>query len=272
MKRVTPQETWPESWKYSYRYDLQEIYGEITHRGYAYAYQTRREATLRLASEVLRQGARILDVAAAQGNFSMALAELGFDVTWNDLREDLAEYVQLKHERGRIQYVPGNVFDTEFDTIFDAVLLTEIIEHVAHPDRLLERTASLVRPGGYVIMTTPNGKYFRNRLPKFSECTDPAIYESVQFRPDADGHIFLLHPEEITPLAARAGLEVDALTLFTNPLTQGHLKTEPLLRVLPPGVVTTFEQVTRLMPRGVRERCLVQMGVRFKRPPLQAAA
>lgn len=272
MKRVTLDESWPESWKYSYRYDLQEIYGEVTHLGYAYAYQSRREATLRLVSEVLAPGARILDVAAAQGNFSMALAELGFDVTWNDLREDLAGYVRLKQERGRIEYAPGNVFEVDFATAFDAVLLTEVIEHVAHPDRLLARIASLLRPGGYVIMTTPNGKYFRNGLPKFSECGDPAIYEGVQFKPDADGHIFLLHPDEIGPLAASAGLQVDALMLLTNPLTHGHLKTEAVLRVLPAAMVMALETVTRAMPRALRERCLAQMAVRFRHSSHEAAA
>src|SRR4051812_44490806 len=134
MKRVYLEENWPESWRYSYPFDLEEGYGEITNRGYAYAYENRRRHTLRLLTEVLAPGARILDIAAARGNFSIALAEMGFDVTWNDLREDLAGYAQLKHERGKITFAPGNAFELSFPTLFDAVLITEIIEHVAHPD------------------------------------------------------------------------------------------------------------------------------------------
>ena len=75
-------------------------------------------------------------------------------------------------------------------------------------------------------MTTPNGAYFRNKLPKFTDSSDPTAYESVQFKPDTDGHIFLLHPEEIEPLAARTGLVLERLTLSTNPLSSGHVKTE----------------------------------------------
>jgi 2-polyprenyl-3-methyl-5-hydroxy-6-metoxy-1,4-benzoquinol methylase len=100
MKRVYIEDSWPDSWKYSYRYDLLELYDGSGNRGYAYAYDQRRRQTLRLLTQVLTPGARILDVAAAQGNFSLMLAEMGYDVTWNDLREDLAAYVQLKHERG----------------------------------------------------------------------------------------------------------------------------------------------------------------------------
>jgi 2-polyprenyl-3-methyl-5-hydroxy-6-metoxy-1,4-benzoquinol methylase len=265
VKRIQPGPHWPQSWKESSFYDRSEIYGEISHHGYAYAYENRRRETLRLLTEVLSPGARILDVAAAQGNFSLALAELGFDVTWNDLRRELADYVRLKYERGKIEYAAGNAFELTFPTLFDAVLITEIIEHVAHPDDFLAKAAALVRPGGYIVMTTPNGGYFRNRLPKFSECADPTVFESVQFKPNADGHIFLLHVDEIEPLAKRAGLTVDKIRLFTNPLTAGYVKTEALLKILPRGIVRAIETFSQSLPNALQRKALVQMGIRFRK-------
>ncbi len=265
MKRVEPEPNWPQSWQESYAYDRSEIYGEISHHGYAYAYENRRHQTLRLLTEVLEPGARILDVAAAQGNFSLALAELGFDVTWNDLRAELADYVRLKHERGQITFSPGNAFELQFPAPFDAVVITEIIEHVAHPDDFLAKAAELVRPGGYIVMTTPNGGYFKNSLPKFSECADPTVFESIQFKPNADGHIFLLHVDEVEPLARRAGLTVEKIALFTNPLTAGHVKTESLLKILPRGFVSFGERVSQSLPSALKKRTLVQMGVRFRK-------
>jgi 2-polyprenyl-3-methyl-5-hydroxy-6-metoxy-1,4-benzoquinol methylase len=266
MKRLHIQDIWPDSWKYSYPYDLEEVYGEITNRGYAYAYAERRRQTLRLLTEVLAPGARILDIAAAQGNFSIALAEMGYNVTWNDLREDLADYVRLKQEQGQIHFAPGNAFELNFPSLFDAVLITEIIEHVAHPDEFLLKTAQLVKPGGYVVMTTPNGAYFRNTLPKFSDCPDPGIYESVQFKPNSDGHIFLLHPDEIQTLASRAGLEVEEIALFTNLLTNGHMKMELLLRALPKGLINAIESATQHLPIPMRRKLLLQMGARLRKP------
>ena len=265
MKRVQPDSNWPQSWKDSYFYDQSEIYGNISHHGYAYAYDHRRRETLRLISEVLAPGARILDIAAAQGNFSLALAELGFDVTWNDLRAELADYVRLKHERGQLRFAPGNAFELQFPSLFDAVVITEIIEHVAHPDEFLGKAAALVRPGGYIVMTTPNGGYFKNPLPKFSECADPAVFESIQFKPNADGHIFLLHQDEIEPLAQRAGLEVEKISLFVNPLTTGHLKSEALLKILPRGIVDLAENASRHLPSRLKSKALVQMAVRFRK-------
>jgi len=266
MKRVRIQDDWPDSWKYSYLHDLEEVYGQITHRGYAYAYDNRRRQAIRLLTEVLTPGARILDIAAAQGNFSLALAEMGYDVTWNDLREDLAGYVQLKYERGTIHFAPGNAFELGFPSFFDAVLITEIIEHVAHPDDFLLKMAQLVKPGGYIVMTTPNGAYFRSTLPKFSDCPDPSVYEVVQFKPNSDGHIFLLHPDEIEPLASRAHLEVQEVALFTNPLTNGHMKTELLLRVLPRSLVNAIEAAVQCLSEPMVRKLLVQMAVRFRKP------
>jgi 2-polyprenyl-3-methyl-5-hydroxy-6-metoxy-1,4-benzoquinol methylase len=266
MRHPSPQANWPESWKDSYMFDLEEVFGQVTNRGYAYAYEVRRKKTLDLLTGGLSAPARVLDIAAAQGNFTLSLAELGYQVTWNDLREDLADYVKLKYVSGGVTYAPGNAFDLNFANSFDGVLITEVIEHVAHPDQFLAATARLVRPGGCIVMTTPNGAYFRNTLPKFSDCPDPSIFESDQFKPDGDGHIFLLYPEEIKRFALASGLVVEEIQFFTNLLTNGHLKTSTLLRILPRRVVSLIEKGSQLLPGAVAERMLLQVGVRFRKP------
>ncbi|NJK63603.1 MAG: methyltransferase domain-containing protein [Synechococcaceae cyanobacterium SM2_3_1] len=268
MKRVYIKDSWPEAWKYSYSYDLEEIYGEIKNPGYTYAYSRRRQFTLDLLTEVLEPGSRILDIAAAQGNFSLAMAELGYDVTWNDLREDLAGYVKEKYEKGTITFSPGNAFELKFTYLFDGILITEVIEHVAHPDEFLLNTAKLVRPGGYIIMTTPNGQYFKNSLPKFSECADPSTFEAVQFRPDSDGHIFLLHRDEVESFATSVGLFIDRFILFNNPLTSGHIKLSHLLKVLPKSVVNICEDLSQRLPLMLASKISAQMAVRFRKPDL----
>ncbi len=270
MKKLVLQENWPASWKSSYPYDLLEIYGERSHRGYAYSYANRRENTLALIQQVAPPGAKVLDVAAAQGNFTLSLAELGYEVTWNDLRAELAEYVELKRERGIVHYAPGNVFSLGLEGTFDVVLITEVIEHVAHPDQFLQKAGSLVKPGGHVVMSTPNGEYFLNRLPKFSDCPDPSLYEAVQFKPNADGHIFLLHYDEIAPLAAKAGLSVQEVRLVTNPLTFGHIKTELLLKMMPWSTARRIEKLTGQLPLGLRRKlhaCFVVLFQRGKELP-----
>jgi 2-polyprenyl-6-hydroxyphenyl methylase/3-demethylubiquinone-9 3-methyltransferase len=154
----------------------------------------------------------------------------------------------MKRERGLIHYVPGNIMTLEFDTCFDLILMGEVIEHVAHPDLFLKKIAQMVKPGGYIIMTTPNGGYFLNKLPKFSEFSDPSQFEAVQFQPNADGHIFLLHLDEVEKLSAEAGLEIRETRLFNNSLTIGHIKLRTALKFLPRQWVDRCEKVTASLP------------------------
>ena len=267
MKRVTPHDDWPASWRTSYQYDRLEIYDYRERLGHTYAYANRRAHTLRLVREAgLRDGATILDVAAAQGNFSLWLAELGYDVTWNDLRQELAGYVRLKYETGQLQFAPGNAFELDFPGRFDMVLATEVLEHVAHPDQFLRQLRGLVRPGGCIVVTTPNGGYFRSGLPTFSEIEDFAALEAQQFKPDADGHLFLLRAQELRDLARTAGLLVEELVIFGNSLTSGHIKLERLLRVLPRELVETLERASQRLPTPLAQKLFTQLGARLRAP------
>lgn len=267
MRQPEPRPDWPESWRRSHEVDLLEVFGQGRRApGYANAYALRRARTLELIRRVAGPGARVLDVAAAQGNFSITLAEQGYAVTWNDLREELAGYVRLKHERGELSFLPGELFELPApERPFDVVLATEVIEHVAHPDRFLARLATFVRPGGHLVMTTPNGRYLRNRLPRLSEVADPSAFEERQFQPDADGHLFLLHPDEVAPLAARAGLVVEHLSLFTSFLSAGWLGTGPLTRRLPGRWLAAGEQLAAHLPSVLRERVTISMAFVLRR-------
>jgi hypothetical protein len=100
--------------------------------------------------------------------------------------------------------------------------------------------ASLVRAGGWIVMTTPNGGYFRKGLPRFSGCDDPYVFESQQFGPNGADHIFLLHEDEVRNFAAAVGLKVAQLRLFNNPLTSGHVNLESLLWRLPRAAVDSL--------------------------------
>ena len=73
MRQPTFQDNWLPSWKSSYHYDLLEIYGVSDTLGYAYAYNNRKKHTLELLQKAAKPGAKILDVAAAQGNFTLLL-------------------------------------------------------------------------------------------------------------------------------------------------------------------------------------------------------
>lgn len=268
MHRLTYDPSWPESWKLTHEYDELEIGDSRKDLGYRYQYQFRREWALRTIEELVPRGGTVLDVAGGGGNFTLPLAEKGYRVTWNDLRSDMAEIVSCKYESGDVSYSPGDIFSfaDKWREHFDGVLAAEVIEHMAHPDQLLVCLAGMIKPGGWLFLTTPNGKYFRNSLPRFSDCPDPSIYESVQFKPNADGHIFLLDREECRTLAEKAGLEVERIQLMTNSLTRGHVKLGHLLPYVPARVVWAFESGTQELPQAIQERIHCQMVACLRKP------
>jgi 2-polyprenyl-3-methyl-5-hydroxy-6-metoxy-1,4-benzoquinol methylase len=47
---------------------------------------------------------------------------------------------------------------------FDVIICSEVIEHVYSPDDLLDEISRLLKPDGYVILTTPNLASWKNRI------------------------------------------------------------------------------------------------------------
>jgi 2-polyprenyl-6-hydroxyphenyl methylase/3-demethylubiquinone-9 3-methyltransferase len=46
---------------------------------------------------------------------------MGPEVTWNDLRSELADYVRLKEDTGKVKFASGNAFELDVSHPFDAV-------------------------------------------------------------------------------------------------------------------------------------------------------
>lgn len=46
--------------------------------------------------------------------------------------------------------------DSQFETSFDFIHMSEVLEHVANPRELLDSAFKLLKPGGYITVSTPN--------------------------------------------------------------------------------------------------------------------
>jgi SAM-dependent methyltransferase len=117
-------------------------------------------------SEPLRRivggpGKRVLDLGCRTGALTRAYAAdnevVGVDVD----RGALEEAAKLG-----IETVWANVEEPlPFgDTSFDVVVAAELLEHLRHPDRLMQEIRRVLRPGGTVAGSLPNAYRLKNRL------------------------------------------------------------------------------------------------------------
>jgi 2-polyprenyl-3-methyl-5-hydroxy-6-metoxy-1,4-benzoquinol methylase len=217
----------------------------------------RMRALATLEQALSLQPKRVLEVAAGDASLSACLAEKGAFVWANDLREDaLIEALKTFASRDRIRLLLGNCLELDPSQTgrFDLVTGCEIIEHVAHPVDFLRHLKRFLAPGGHILLTTPNGSYFRNRLPTYAEIEDLKSLEARQFRPDADGHLFLMTPAELCDVAAQAGLRVQEIALCATPFLTGHckfslLRSEPVV-----PVCYLLEKLCQRLPAALRQR------------------
>lgn len=223
----------------------------------SYAAFGRMRALLSQTEASRLQPRTVLEVAAGDASLCASLAKDGVRVAANDLRrETLAQGVQAYTNGDSIAILPGDLFelDPEQTGRFDLVIACEVIEHVAHSDQFLRQLSRFVAPGGHILLTTPNGSYFRNQLPTHSQIEDFAALESMQFKPDADGHLFLITPEELEGIARQAGLRVDRLLLWGTPAITGHAGLAALSSTKLSWFWYQLENASQRLPMALRKK------------------
>jgi 2-polyprenyl-3-methyl-5-hydroxy-6-metoxy-1,4-benzoquinol methylase len=217
----------------------------------------RMRALLAVKEAVALQPHRMLEVAAGDGSLCAVLESRHCAVVANDLREDqLRDSLQHFTNADRIEVVGGNILELQPEQLgkFDLVVACEIIEHVARSEQFLRHLARFLTAKGHLLVTTPNGAYFRNRLPTWSQVSDFETLESQQFKPDADGHLFLMTPEEFSSLAGRSGLKVTSMGVWGTPFLTGHGKLVKLASRWWTWLTYAAETCAQGLPWGLRKR------------------
>lgn len=73
----------------------------------------------------------------------------------------------------------GTLSDVEFDTKFDLVVSSEVIEHVPNKTEFISQIASTLKNHGTLILTTPNGLYRENYFKDHPELEPQPVEEWV---------------------------------------------------------------------------------------------
>ena len=137
----------------------------------------------RLAEDVLRhlpQGrtATILDVGCGQGMLVRFLANHGYEeVLGVDLSE---EQIRLARELGSTNVAQADLFEVanRRPNDFDVLVALDVVEHFDRVDvqRVFDAFYRLLKPGGILVLRTPNGVSPYSGRYQFSDLTHGVIY------------------------------------------------------------------------------------------------
>ncbi|NJP07839.1 MAG: class I SAM-dependent methyltransferase [Chloroflexaceae bacterium] len=184
----------------------------------------------------LPENTRILDVGAGRGRYRELFTHCAYRA--HDFGQEpgtIGSYTQLDYESDIISIpVP--------DESFDAILCTEVLEHVPEPIKAVHELARILRPNGTLLLSAPLGSFLHQEPYHFYGGYTPYWYE--KFLPeagftiqsiDANGGFFRLFGQESMRFSAlidprrtsRSGLLWVGLTLL-------WIVTLPWMRVLLP--------------------------------------
>jgi 2-polyprenyl-3-methyl-5-hydroxy-6-metoxy-1,4-benzoquinol methylase len=147
---------------------------------------------------------RVVDIGCGNGALCRELASRGYEVVGCEPSADGVRLARnsapdlMFHQIG-VDDDPSPVGNESFDV----VIATEVIEHLVKPRNLPRFAKQLLRPGGYLIISTPYHGYVKNLVLALTNKWDAHLNPFWE-----GGHIKLWSRKTLTQLLNEEGLRV----------------------------------------------------------------
>lgn len=155
----------------------------------------------------LPKNSRVLDIATGKGYMLVELEKAGYgNLACADINEE-----NFALDRTRYGFVRANFNEALpfSDGEFDVVISSETIEHVENPRAFLRELVRVMRPGGRMILSTPNVTAVSSRL-RFLFAGD--IDGHLRGDYDVSGHITVLPDWALERCFEETGLRIKKKT------------------------------------------------------------
>lgn len=154
------------------------------------------------------KGGRVLDIGCGQGFYFPLYAAVGLDAS--GVEPDPVPRAEASRKGTALGFpVVGSPAECLpfADASFDAIIMSEVLEHLPSPEMALAEAARVLRPGGVLLVTVPHADY--------PFLWDPVnwLFEALRIGPIRQGllagiwanHERLYHPSALTRVLVAAG-------------------------------------------------------------------
>jgi SAM-dependent methyltransferase len=116
------------------------------------------------------QGKTVLDAACGEGYGSALLATAAAAVTGVDLSADAIRHASDRYQAANLDFQCANCLALPFAAdSFDRVVSFETLEHLADHDALLREFRRVLRPGGFLLLSSPDKAVYSERMQNRNE-------------------------------------------------------------------------------------------------------
>jgi len=171
----------------------------------------------RILLSLVGSGQRVLDVGCGSGFYTTQFRDLGNRMAATDITlEGVHAVVQMG--------IPVTLSDVEkglpfADGSFDMVTFIEVVEHLLRPDQALREIHRVLRPGGLLLLTTPNYAHWVLRVLYLFGVLPVGLrsrpytgfssrHQAENIPPWLDPHIRLFSPRSLRDYLDQGGFEL----------------------------------------------------------------
>lgn len=200
---------------------------------------------------------RVLDVGCGDGSYLYRMYQAGWSVAGLDFDPKGIESAKIRYGKYGFALLNTDLFSARFpDNSFDAVTLGHVIEHVPDPVAILVEAKRILKPGGRLVIITPNvhshgQKLFRDcwrdwdpprhlqlfTLASLADCARKAAFARVETKSSAAhadivfGASFAIQKARRHGTTSRGGRDIEILRGLRCTLMQFHearlIRTQP---------------------------------------------
>lgn len=148
----------------------------------------------------IHQGMRLLDAGCGAGILIREARSRGWSADGVELSAELAARARLNNPEANI--ITGDIQNQEPEGRgYDVVISLDVLEHVLSPIKMVESCREMLKPGGLLMLQTPNTRSLRNRI-------RGAKWDML----DPDQHLNLFSPDALRVLLTTVGFEILEMT------------------------------------------------------------